>query len=192
MHHSGPNPGLRQYCRMLIKILSVPWRLHRSKPSLSTIPMKKALCNTAGSFFARRERSFGMVRRVPKRFLGEMEEFPENVPKRLVREYKKVAREHSGQGGYQCKLARKLGINIKYVSDLLSRGIEPTDRTEKGQRARIALFLPVKRKVARLKSLQEIPGFMKQWGKIPKEERRKVIQQYLDWRNRDGNKKDAT
>ena len=125
-----------------------------------------------------------MARRIPKRFLEEIKEFPGNVPKRLVREYKRIVKEHKGKGGYQRKLAGRLEINIKYLSDLFLHGVEPTDRTEKGRCVRAALFLPKKKKVSRApRTLREVPEFLKQWNRLPKEERHKIIQQYLEWRS---------
>jgi len=126
-----------------------------------------------------------MVRRIPERFLKEIDEFPGNIPKKLIREYRKIVKEHKGKGGYQRKLASKLEINIKYLSDLFLHGIEPTDRTEKGRRIRVALFLPARRRATRVqRTPREVPEFMRQWNRLLKEERHKVIQQYVNWRNK--------
>jgi len=125
-----------------------------------------------------------MPRKIPKKFLTAIKEFPKNVPKKLIKEYRNIVKSHKGEGGYQRKLASMLEINIKYLSDLFLHGIEPTDRTEKGQRVRVALFLPKKKKVSRApRTLREVPEFLKQWNRLPKEERHKIIQQYLEWRS---------
>ena len=122
-------------------------------------------------------------RKIPEKNLVVLTTFHENVPDRLIRKYNAIVKAYRKQGGYQRKLAKCLGINFKYLNDLLVHGIEPTDRTEKGQKARITLFLPIKKKTSKnSKAIQEIPEFMKQWNKLSKEERYKVIQQYLTWK----------
>jgi|SRR5919108_607375 hypothetical protein len=77
---------------------------------------------------------------MPKRNFYEVYNIHPATPRRLVSELHKA-------GWKERELARRRGVNIKYVSDLIRRGIEPTDRTIKGQEARVALFLPrLKRK----------------------------------------------
>jgi hypothetical protein len=76
----------------------------------------------------------------PKRNFYQMHQIHPATPRRLVSEFHKA-------GWNERELARRRGVNIKYISDLIRRGIEPTDRTIKGQEARVALFLPrLKRK----------------------------------------------
>lgn len=73
-----------------------------------------------------------------------LETFPPNVPARLIQEYQAVIREYSASiGSGQRKLAARLGVNMKYLNDLLVRGIEPTSKTKKGREAREKLFLPI-------------------------------------------------
>lgn len=67
-----------------------------------------------------------------------IEQFPPNVPPALVNEYRRVIMHEHGSMRI---LAVKLGVNIKYLSDLLARGIEPTDKTVKGRAVREKLFL---------------------------------------------------
>lgn len=57
------------------------------------------------------------------------------TPKRLVSEFHKA-------GWNERELARRRGVNILYVSQLIRHGIEPTDRTVKGQETRAKLYLP--------------------------------------------------
>lgn len=85
------------------------------------------------------------TRRPPQKHLIVLTVFPENVPKRLIREYRQIVKAHKKEGGYQRKLSKKLNVNIKYLNDLLLKGIEPTPRTEKGQIARRKLFLSNKK-----------------------------------------------
>lgn len=39
------------------------------------------------------------------------------------------------------EIARRLGVNPRYVHDYLTNGIEPPDTTEQGRRVRVAMFL---------------------------------------------------
>lgn len=103
-----------------------------------------------------------------------------NTPYKLKIIYRKF------KGKYH-PLSIFLKINVRYVYDLVVNGKEPTDKTSKGQEARIKLFLPAKKKIIREK--KEIvkkakPDFIVQWDHLPKEERHKVIQEYLSWRNK--------
>ncbi|MBI5297966.1 MAG: hypothetical protein HY869_21020 [Chloroflexi bacterium] len=65
-----------------------------------------------------------------------MKGYPSNVPNKLVRAY----REH---GSFH-KLADALGLNVRYVHELLVKGIEPSN-----PETRVKLFLPRKPKAAR-------------------------------------------
>lgn len=61
--------------------------------------------------------------------------YPSNVPKKLIILWESV----------ECHpraLERKIGVNTKYICDLINDGKEPTDKTPKGVAARKALFLP--------------------------------------------------
>jgi hypothetical protein len=62
--------------------------------------------------------------------------FPPNVPRRLIREYRK-------QGAFH-RLADALGVNVAYVHRLLVQGIEPVNGD-----IRVKLFLPRKPKSSR-------------------------------------------
>ena len=63
-------------------------------------------------------------------------DFP-NIPQKLIRAVQKAGSER--------RFARMRNVNISYLSNLLRRGEEPTDRTEKGQEVRVRLFLPRKK-----------------------------------------------
>jgi hypothetical protein len=61
-------------------------------------------------------------------------DYPENVPSRLI--------DALCEAGSERELSRRRGVNILYVSQLIGKGVEPTDQTAKGQAARVKLFLP--------------------------------------------------
>jgi hypothetical protein len=90
--------------------------------------------------------------------------FHRKAPKKLIQVYKE-------SGGNCYKVAKKLNVNSAHVWNLLKNGIAP-----KREDLRIKLF------VSRPKRTTEIPDYMKTWSHLPKEERRKVIQQYINWR----------
>jgi len=73
-----------------------------------------------------------------------------NVPKRLLAELKQA-------GGNERELARRRGVNILYVSQLLCHGIEPTDKTETGREVRVKLFMP-RRKLKPRAIREYLPG----------------------------------
>lgn len=58
-----------------------------------------------------------------------------NTPAKLIAELQAV-------GWNERALSRGLGVNILFVSQLIKDGIEPTDKTTKGQATREKLFLP--------------------------------------------------
>lgn len=78
----------------------------------------------------------------PKPYTTILTKFPPNVPVALIAKYNTIATRYFHEGGYQRKLARELDINMKYLNDLLVKGIEPTSKTKKGREARKKLFLP--------------------------------------------------
>ena len=102
-----------------------------------------------------------------------------NVPRRLIALYKRL--------GTQLAIVKERSVNDYYISKLMKYGIEPTDKTEKGQDARVKLFLPCKKKKVRLPSDKpkvKKPDFIIQWNHLPAAERHKVIQQYLIWKKK--------
>ena len=111
-------------------------------------------------------------RKVPRKHLAVLTNFPQNVPKKLIKEYKAIVKTYKKEGGYQRKLAKHLDINFKYLNDLLIHGIEPTVRTDKGQIARRKLFLSNK------KSKEEL-NEIKQKRREVKERFDREIQEYL-------------
>jgi hypothetical protein len=97
-----------------------------------------------------------------------LEKIHGKVPKELKELYTQL-------GCSQLALSKHLGINLYYVNRLIKYGALPSKKTVKGKLAREKLFIPSQKRV-------EIPEYIKQWNKLPKEERHKVIQQYLNWR----------
>ena len=79
-----------------------------------------------------------------KRDFYQVHDIHPATPRRLVTALHKV-------GWNERALARARGVNILYVSQLIRHGIEPTDRTVKGQEARVKLSLP------RLKPKPKLP-----------------------------------
>jgi predicted RecB family endonuclease len=78
------------------------------------------------------------------RHMKPLDIFPSNVPQPLIDAYKGIVKIYgTNSGSCQRKLAAHLGVNMKYLNDLLVKGIEPTNRTKKGRAAREKLFLPV-------------------------------------------------
>ena len=77
-------------------------------------------------------------------------DFPENAPRRLI--------EALQEAGGVRKLSRRLGVNIFYISQLLHKGIEPTDQTEKGRETRAKLFLPKRKPKPKISRPEEWPG----------------------------------
>jgi hypothetical protein len=57
-----------------------------------------------------------------------------NAPPRLVKKFHNSGSFH--------KLADEIEVNVKWIHGLITQGIEPTDRTEKGRDIRARLYLP--------------------------------------------------
>lgn len=102
-------------------------------------------------------------------------DFHPKAPKKLIRLYKQ-------HGGNCYKLGRVLEVNPAHIWNLLKHGHEPkrSDLREK-------LFL----KVSRQRKQIEVPEHVKLWRRLPKAERDKVIQQYIQWRNKNNVRNDA-
>lgn len=114
-----------------------------------------------------------------KRNFYEMHNIHPAAPKRLVSEFHKA-------GWNERELARRRKVNIKYVSDLIRRGIEPTDRTVKGQEARTALFLPRLKQKPRVKKEKPIVLSPEWWDRVRKHAVRamaKRTRKGLTWSN---------
>ena len=75
-------------------------------------------------------------------------------------------------------LAKAIGINVKYIHDLIHYGKEPTDQSEKGRNIRVKLFLPKKSRKAQERTRQytEPPEEIKWWRSLKKDARRAYIQ----------------
>lgn len=105
--------------------------------------------------------------------------YPKNVPKKLLKQF----------FDFNCsvsKLALNRGVNTGTLSALLNDGIEP-----KSEEARAKLYLvvhPICRTCGRRvihksnRPKQSKPDYIVQWEHLPKEERHKVIKQYLQWK----------
>ena len=109
---------------------------------------------------------------------------------KLVRRTLLVVKRETGQWSIR-ETARRLKINPKYVFDNLIHGIEPTDRTQKGQEVRQKLGLPrlkKKEKSNTIKPKKRKEEFIIKWEHLPKDERRKVIKEYLKWKESNENK----
>lgn len=74
------------------------------------------------------------------------------------------------------RLAQEIKVNVRYVYELLHYGKEPTKKTLKGRKARERMFLDNQPK--------KKPDFIVAWDHLPKEERHKVIQEYLKWKHK--------
>lgn len=116
-------------------------------------------------------------KKIKKRYI----DYPPNVPKRLFRLLKLCDFNRS-------TLAKMINTNSGYLSQLLNKGVEPTDTTPTGRAARRALFLLVRKhhnfnQVVIHKPKIDKPQYIKDWNHLPTEERRKAIQEYMAWKN---------
>ena len=73
------------------------------------------------------------------------------------------------------KLAEKRGVNVYWISQLLTKGIEPTNPI-----IRVRLSLPAHRRTPAAKATQDkyrenLPDHLKWWRGLPKEERRLIV-----------------
>jgi hypothetical protein len=111
-----------------------------------------------------------------------LKDYPPNVPRKLFKLLKECDFNRS-------VTASKLDINGGYLSNLLNKGIEPPDSTPTGRTVRKKMFLKVhKQSVKFNRTIQKepIPYYLSVWKHLSKEERHKVIKQYIDWRNKNG------
>ena len=92
-----------------------------------------------------------------------------NTPPKLVAKFKKC-------GYVMRKLADELGINMFYISQLITHGAEPTDKTQRGREIRVKLFLP--RRVHKSKrSSKPMPDYLRWWKQ---QDRRAIIKQLYE------------
>ena len=94
-----------------------------------------------------------------------------NAPPRLIKALRKAGSFH--------KLADELNINIKYVHELIRKGIEPTDRTEHGRETRARLYLPRrKRKTSKPRKPPKVkPPWRRWWTRQGKAGQENIIRQ---------------
>lgn len=109
-------------------------------------------------------------------------DYPKNVPRKLFNVLKYWSFNRS-------LAALALGVNSGYLSNLLNKGIEPTDTTRHGRDVRRKLFLKAYKETTRKANAPkikiELPYYMKIWNHLTKEERHKVIKAYVDWKSTD-------
>lgn len=93
-----------------------------------------------------------------------------NTPPKLVKQLHKCGSFH--------KLADEIEVNVKYVHELITKGIEPTDRTELGREIRAKLFLTkYRRKGKPRRPRQPRPEHLRWWHK---QDRDSLIRQLYD------------
>jgi hypothetical protein len=91
-----------------------------------------------------------------------------STPPRLVREFRKAGSFH--------KLAEQLDVNVKYIHDLINKGIEPADSTPTLRMVRHKLHLPKRKRRNRPRPQAEPqPEHTRWWRRLPKESREKII-----------------
>jgi len=102
-----------------------------------------------------------------------------NCPRRLAAAYH-FARNARGEGFKIHILAEQRGINVRYLYNLIVKGIEPNDTTEKLRAVRKAMFLPARKRKARAVIAEKrdviIPEHVRWWRELPKSTRDKIIQ----------------
>lgn len=94
--------------------------------------------------------------------MSKAENFHPNTPPRLIKAIQRAGSER--------KFSKERGVNILYVSQLLKDGIEPTDKTEKGQAARVKLFLPRKKPKPQVVKTKPVPLTQEWWDELRKRE----------------------
>lgn len=96
--------------------------------------------------------------------------FHPNAPPRLIKAYKKAGSYH--------KCADMIEVNVAHVHNLITKGIEPSDRTDTGREIRSRLFLPRhKRKKGPRKPPQPKPDHIRWWSR---QDRESLIKQLYD------------
>lgn len=103
--------------------------------------------------------------------------YPSNVPKELIDLYEK-------NGCKTGRLEKPLGVNRGYIFRLIRYGIEPTDKTRKGRKARVALFLPERKQRKKV----EFEEYILEWRRLPIDVRHKAILEFVNWYYRKGGK----
>lgn len=109
-----------------------------------------------------------------KKIKKRYKDYPPNVPRKLFRYLKNCNFNRS-------IVAFALGVNSGHLSKLLNDGIEPKDNDIR-RKLFLKIIRPIRSKITH--QHKEIPEFIKKWRHLPTEEREKVIQQYLDWKEK--------
>jgi hypothetical protein len=103
-------------------------------------------------------------------------EFHPKAPKRLITLYRKC-------GGNCYAVAKKIEVNPSQVWQLLKKGIEP-----KRNDIRRRMFLSYKKSAEELAEMRSkkvpVPEYVRRFGRLPKVERYKVMQQYITWKDK--------
>ncbi len=116
------------------------------------------------------------MKKIKKRYI----DYPPNVPKKLF----KLLKKYNFIRSY---VAKELEVNSGRLSQLLDKGIEPTDATITGRVARRKLFLSIRKhkdfnQINIHKPKIDRPQFIKDWNHLPTDERHKIIKEYLSWK----------
>jgi hypothetical protein len=100
-----------------------------------------------------------------------------NCPRKLAAAFH-FARNARGQGYKIRVLEQNLGVNFKYLVNMIKKGIEPNDTTEKLRAVRKAMFLPERKRKQRAITRQhtEIPEHRKWWNSLPQSQRNQWIE----------------
>lgn len=93
----------------------------------------------------------------------------DHAPKRLIKALQ--------EAGSERKLAKKLDVNISYISNYLRRGIEPTDKTERGREIRAKLFLPRSKRRPYIKKDAPTPPSPEWWERVEKHSIRVMVRE---------------
>lgn len=98
-----------------------------------------------------------------------------NTPPRLRAAFRR-AKNMRGEGYKIDVLAKQLGVNIYYLFQLIKKGIEPNDTTNKLQAVRVKMFLPrKKRRPSKRKQTEPLPEHLRWWRSLPKESRNEIV-----------------
>ena len=94
------------------------------------------------------------------------------------------AKNLRGEGYKLDALAREIKVNIYYLYQMIKKGIEPNDTTEKLREVRVRMFLPrKKRKPRQTTSRVPRPESIRWWWSLPTETRQLIIQQLFEKRS---------
>ena len=90
-----------------------------------------------------------------------------NTPPKLVKKFRKCGSFH--------KLADEIGVNVRYVHELITEGKEPTDRTARSREIRHRLALRKYKPKDRPKP-PPAPKHLQWWNNIGKQMRHTIVE----------------